>query len=66
MNPKIKTHYLAFLVRLWREGEMKSWRATLENPHDGRRYGFSDLEKLYAFLDESTKDIDKEEIRNED
>ena len=49
-------NYLVFVLRLWQEGEETSWRATLENPHNGKRHGFSDLEKLYAFLEGRTGD----------
>jgi len=46
--------YLAYLLRLWREGGTAPWRATLEDPHTGRRYGFADLRGLFAFLEEQT------------
>jgi hypothetical protein len=59
MKKHSRKNYMAFLLRLWQEGEAKTWRATLENPHNGKRYGFADIEKLYAFLDEKTGNIDK-------
>lgn len=48
--------YLAYMLRLWRaggEGET-AWRASLESPHTGERQGFSNLELLFAFLEEKT------------
>ncbi len=50
LSPK----YLAYLIRLWREGDSKSWRATLQNPHTGERRSFSDLATLLSFLEEQT------------
>jgi hypothetical protein len=47
------------------------WRASLENPHTGERLGFSNLERLFAFLiDQTSIEIDsplpslQEEIRS--
>ena len=51
MRPQVKQFdYHAYLIRFWREGENKSWRVTLEDPHTGLKYGFADLEKLFRFL----------------
>jgi len=47
-------HYLAFLLRLWREGAKAPWRATLENPHTDERHSFGDLQALVAFLEQVT------------
>jgi len=44
--------YLSYLLRLWRiptAGEA-TWRASLESPHTGERWGFADLEEMVAFL----------------
>jgi hypothetical protein len=30
------------------------WRASVESPHTGERYGFANLEVLFAFLEEKT------------
>jgi hypothetical protein len=46
--------YLAYLVRLWREGEGAPWRAMVEDPHSGERRGFGDLQSLFAFLEART------------
>jgi hypothetical protein len=49
--------YLSYLLRLWtveEEGEYV-WRASLEVPHSGERYGFATLESLLTFLIEQTQ-----------
>ena len=68
METEIRKDYYAFLLRLWRVGEIGSWRATLENPHNGKTYGFADLNKLFSFLheqignsDDSTQVVNKPE-----
>lgn len=46
--------YLAYMLRLRQvsgEGE-PVWRASLESPHTGERYGFANLESLFTFLKE--------------
>ena len=44
--------YVAYLLRIWREegGESTRWRASLEDPHTGKRLGFAGLEELFEFL----------------
>ena len=46
--------YLAYLLRLWREGGTAPWRVTLEDPHTGRRHAFADLKGLFTFLGAET------------
>lgn len=48
--------YLAYMLRLWQAGGNgeHAWRASLESPHTGERQGFSNLELLFAFLEEKT------------
>ncbi|MBE2201878.1 MAG: hypothetical protein IAE79_24940 [Anaerolinea sp.] len=53
MDKQATPDYLAYLVRLWREGE-GVWRSTLENPHTGERQAFADVEALLGFLREQT------------
>ena len=48
--------YLAYLLRLWREGDELSWRATLKNAHTGETQGFADVSQLLQFLEEQTAD----------
>jgi hypothetical protein len=52
-DPSART-YLAFLVRLWRDGQTCPWRVMVEDPHTGRRHGFADLDALFQFLTDET------------
>ena len=44
--------YRSYLLRLWRvRGEdAAAWRASLESPLTGERWGFAGPEEMYAFL----------------
>lgn len=42
--------YHAYLLRLWREGAQKPWRAELVSPHTGDRRHFADQGQLIEFL----------------
>jgi hypothetical protein len=47
--------YLSFLLRLWpvtQEGRT-IWRASLESSQTGERFGFSDIEALFYFIEHS-------------
>lgn len=63
--------YQAYLLRLWQvehDGQ-PVWRASLEDPHTGQRYGFASLELLFMFLCEqvgSTTPDDPDLQRNAD
>lgn len=46
--------YLAYLVRLWRDGSSKAWRATVKNPHTGEEQSFGTLHKLLRYLEAQT------------
>ena len=46
--------YHAYLLRLWREGAQKPWRAELVSPHTGDHHHFARQEQLLAFLAELT------------
>jgi hypothetical protein len=48
--------YFAYLLRLWREtdGGTARWRASLQDPHSGKKLGFAHLDELVAFLRERT------------
>ncbi len=51
-----KPLYLAYMLRLWQvnhQGHLL-WRASLESPHTGERWGFTDIAQLLAFLQEKT------------
>ena len=66
MKKHLGRNYLAYILRLWDEGEETTWRATLDNTHNGKRYAFSDIEKLYAFLEARTGVKDIKENENEE
>lgn len=46
--------YLAFMLRLWyadgATDAAANWRASLESPSTGERYGFGSLAELFTFL----------------
>ena len=46
--------YHAYLLRLWREGAQKPWRAELVSPHTGDKRHFADHAQLLEFLTELT------------
>ena len=50
------TSYLSFLLRLWRVSNdgVPEWRASLEHPHTGERFGFANLVQLTEFLEHQT------------
>jgi hypothetical protein len=60
-----KRYYLAYLLRLWKESDTATWRVTLENPHTGCRHAFSDLKKLFAFLEEKTSEGEETDAEDE-
>jgi len=48
-----QTPYISYLLRLWQEkseGKL-TWRASLESPLSGERWGFSDTVGLLSFLE---------------
>ncbi len=49
--------YFSYLLRLWRERETAPWRATVEDPHTGERWGFANLRQFIAFLEEQTGEV---------
>jgi hypothetical protein len=52
---KDETHYLAYLLRLWRDSDAENvWRVSLESVHTGERRGFAGLDDLIGFLHEQT------------
>ncbi len=65
-------HKCSLILRLWRSENSAEhdWRAAVEIPEVGKRYGFSSLEQLFAFLIDFTEDncdvrsIDHEEKEN--
>ena len=54
--------YISYLLRLWQtrsEGKL-IWRASLESPHTGERYGFATLGDLFEFLEKEVGHADHE------
>jgi hypothetical protein len=49
--------YLSYLLRLWKveENGESVWRASLEETHSGKKYGFANPESLFMFLSEQTR-----------
>ena len=64
MTKSTASNYFAFLLRLWKEENHESWRASLEDPQTGERKAFADLPSLIRFLSEATE-IDPTEDLNE-
>ena len=60
--------YLAYLLRLWQVNDEGKpvWRASLESPHTGERHGFANLEMLFAFLEEKTRELAQREEQAKD
>lgn len=46
--------YIAYLIRLWREGS-GVWRGMLQEPQTGERHYFTDVDDLLAYLREQVK-----------
>lgn len=55
MQEQLESQYQSYLLRVWREGEGKAWRAMLEHVASHERHGFADMESLCAFLCTQTK-----------
>ena len=67
--------YISYLLRLWREtgsgehvrGEERAvWRASLESPRTGERWGFGGLTDLFAFLERECGPIERDELEPPD
>ncbi len=66
MRLKNQSLYISYLLRLWQEmseGELV-WRASLENPLTKERWGFTDITKLFDFLENRTRDHPSENLPN--
>jgi hypothetical protein len=46
--------YLAYLLRLWRDGDGAPWRASLENTSTGEAKPFAEIRMLTAYLEHIT------------
>ena len=47
--------YQAYVLRLWKEGAGRPWRASLETVNGETRYNFADVERLIRFLQTATE-----------
>jgi hypothetical protein len=53
--------YRSYLLRLWLEpNDPPVWRAMLENPANGERHGFTDLDAMFVFLRSETQDLSRQ------
>jgi len=55
--------YVSYLLRLWQtqsDGQ-SAWRASLEDPHSGRRRGFAGLAELLAYLEQEIARVVRDE-----
>ena len=59
-NQLTQADYHAGLLRLWRERAGGAWRASLQDAESGERFGFADLERLFAYLRRLTDDAPDE------
>ncbi len=50
MKEEPSPDYFAYLVRFWRSGPDRPWRASVEDPRTGEQWGFGSLETLVVFL----------------
>jgi hypothetical protein len=55
--------YRSYLLRLYqaRSAGGVVWRASLEDPHTGKRLGFSSIGRLYEFLLDQTDEARRED-----
>lgn len=51
-----RSQYRSYLLRLWRSGDGKTWRAMVEEIGSHETHHFADLEELCAFLRKQTED----------
>ncbi len=56
-QPLHLTKKCSLILRLWQSENStgQNWRASVEIPEDGERFGFSSLEQLFAFLVDYTE-----------
>lgn len=57
-----RQEYLAYMLRLWyadgATDNAANWRASLESPLTGKRYGFGSLAELFAFLTQEVMQVE--------
>ena len=65
--PEVKTTYLSYLLRLWREDEIGAeWRAMLESVVEpGVQHYFKDIESLMVYLVRLLKEDEPPDTKGE-
>ena len=60
---KDRPRRLAYLLRLWQSGngDIVTWRASLESAHTRERRAFSGIAALFAYLEEQTLGLSGQE-----
>ena len=60
--------YFSYLLRMWqiRRGDELVWMASLDDPHTGKRYSFTGLARLFAFLLKKTQEADRQAEKRSD
>jgi hypothetical protein len=53
-NPEKPSGYIAYLVRLWRDGQAGQWRASAQSVQTGEKVLFASLAELLVFLEGQT------------
>lgn len=59
------SHYHAFLLRLWRDGDTTPWRATVQDTRTGERLNFATLQLLLTFLERQTGEALSKKVEDE-
>jgi hypothetical protein len=52
----------SYLLRLWRDGKQKEWRASLEDVRNRQVKTFSNLNELNNFLQQENQEIPKQNL----
>jgi hypothetical protein len=53
------TDYHSYLLRFWRDGPQRSWRASMHCSATGTLHHFADMEHLFAFIQARTDGEDE-------
>jgi hypothetical protein len=56
---KQERRYISYLLRMWQGGcgSERVWRASLESPHTGERWGFASPADLFAFMEREIRGV---------
>ena len=53
-NPEKSSSYVAYLVRLWQDGQAGQWRALVQSVKTGEKTLFASLSELFVFIESQT------------